>query len=394
MFSAHNHRGRRLAAVGAIVLSAGLALSGCSGGLAGGGGGDSGDGPIKLGMLAPFSGSEAAFGDYMKNGAQMAIDEINKDGGVDGRDLELVVEDDACDATTSVAAAQKLVTAGVLASVGGYCSGATLPTLPIFAEANIPMVIPAANSNALVGQGAFLINGTGAQQAAAIVKYANQEGATKVAVVDDNTDYSKDLAKSVQEQAKTDGKFEIVKTDSVNPDEKDFAANVNNVTGASPDFIVWTGYYQAGGLLIRQFREAGYEGTILVGDGSVDAQLAAIAGAENTAGVVGTFTQTPDMLEGAEDWIKNYKEQFGADPGPYSTQSYDAVRVVAEAMKNAKSTDGEKVVEALNGLKDFPLFSGPATFTKEGTLEGSGGFVIVEPTGEGGAFVMKDDLQG
>ncbi|MBK0420749.1 branched-chain amino acid ABC transporter substrate-binding protein [Leucobacter sp. CSA2] len=394
MYSRHTHRGRRIAAVGAIVLSAGLVLSGCSGGLASGDKGGSEEGPIKLGMLAPFSGSEAAFGDYMKNGATMAVNEINKDGGVDGRKLELVVEDDACDATASVAAAQKLVTAGVVASVGGYCSGATLPTLPIFKEASIPMVIPAANSNALVGQGAFLINGTGAQQAGATVKYAEKLGSKKVAVVDDNTDYSKDLAKSVQSQAKESGKVEIVKTDSVNPDEKDFAANVNNVLGSKPDLIVWTGYYQAGGLLIRQFRDAGYDGTILVGDGSVDAQLSAIAGAENVKNVVGTFTQTPDMLEGADTWIKDYKTEFKADPGPYSTQSYDAVRVVAEAMKNAKSTDGKKVDEALAGLKDFKLFSGPATFTKDGTLEGSGGFVIVEPTGAGGSFVMKDNLQG
>src|SRR5690606_31592179 len=110
------------AAVGAIVLAAG-----CSSGLTADGGGEagSGDGPIKLGMLAPFSGSESAFGDYMKNGAQLAVDEINADGGIDGRQVELIVEDDACDATTAVAGANKLVTSGVVASVGGYCSGAT-----------------------------------------------------------------------------------------------------------------------------------------------------------------------------------------------------------------------------------------------------------------------------
>lgn len=393
MSAPHASWSRRIAATGALAVTAALALSGCSGGLAGGGDAGSSDGPIKLGMLAPFSGSEAAFGDYMKNGAQMAIDEINADGGVDGRDLELVVEDDACDATASVAAAQKLVTAGISVSVGGYCSGATLPTLPIFAEAGVPMIIPAANSNALVGQGAFLINGTGSQQAAAIVKYANKVGAKQAAVIDDNTDYSKDLANSVIEQAKSDGDFEVVKTDSVNPDEKDFAANVNNVLSAKPDFIVWTGYYQAGGLLIRQLREAGYEGTIMVGDGSVDAQLAAIAGAEYTAGVVGSFTQTPDMLEGADKWLANYQSSFNAAPGPYSTQSYDAVRVAAEALTQAGSTDGDAVSKAIADLDGFPLFSGPATFTKEGTLEGSGGFVIVEPTGDGGAFVMKDSLQ-
>lgn len=389
MFS-RTHKGlRRTLAAGALAASAALLLSACSGGVAGGGETDSGDGPIKLGMLAPFSGSEAAFGDYMKFGAQLAINEINADGGVNGRDLELVTEDDACDATAAVAAANKLVSAGVQGSVGGYCSGATLPTLPIFAEAGIPMVIPAANSTKLVGQGAFMINGTGTQQAGATVAYINKLGAKNVVLIDDTTDYSVDLADQIEAQVEG---FTIAKRESVNPDEKDFSANVNGVLGANPDFVVWTGYYQAGGLLINQLRTAGYTGPILVGDGSVDAQLAAIAGESSIVDVVGTFTRTPDMLEGGEDWVKAYKEvSGGSEPGPYSMQTYEAVKVIAEAMNQAGSTDYDAVVAALKGLKGFPLLTGDLTFAADGSREG-GGFVIVEPTGDGGAFVLKDDL--
>jgi len=388
MFSRSHSRPRRLAAAAAVAASAALVLAGCSGGIAGGDDKGSGDGPIKLGMLAPFSGSEAAFGDYMKFGAQLAIDELNADGGVDGRKLELVTEDDGCDATAAVAAANKLVSAGVEGSVGGYCSGATLPTLPIFKDAGVPMVIPAANSTKLVGQGAFLINGTGTQQAAAAVAYAKKLGAKSVVLIDDTTDYSVDLANEFEKQA--DG-LTIAKRESVNPDEKDFAANVNSVTGAKPDFIYWTGYYQAGGLLIKQLRGGGYDGTILVGDGSVDAQLAKIAGPSAIENVEGTFTRTPDMLEGGDKWVADYKKVAGADPGPYSMQTYEAVKVIAQAMKDAGSTDYDKVVDALKGLKDFPLLSGNLTFASDGSREG-GGFVIVAPTGPDGAFVLKDDL--
>lgn len=382
----------RLAATGALTLAFGLALSGCSGGLAGSGDdGGSEDGPIKIGMLAPFSGQEAAFGDYMKFGAQLAIDEVNGDGGIDGRDLELVTEDDGCDPTAAVAAANKLVTAGVKGSVGGYCSGATLPTIPVFTDAQVPMVIPAANSNQLVGQGAFMINGTGAQQAEAAVEYIQSVGAARAAVIDDNTDYSVDLADSVEEQAEG---FEIAKRESVNPDEKDFSANVNSVLGADPDFIVWSGYYQAGGLLVNQLRGAGYDGPILVGDGSVDAQLAAIAGDESIKNVVGTFTKTPDMLEGGDAWIADYEEvSGGAAPGPYSIQTYEAVTTMAEAFTEAGGTEFEAVTTALDELEGFPLLTGDLTFADDGSREG-GGFVIVEPTGDGGAFVLKDDLQG
>ncbi len=388
MFS-RTTRTKRALALGALAASAALVLSACSGGVAGGGSTDSGDGPIKFGMLAPFSGSEAAFGDYMKFGAQLAIDEVNADGGVNGRDLELVTEDDGCDATASVAAANKLVSAGVQGSVGGYCSGATLPTLPIFSEAGIPMVIPAANSTKLVGQGAFMINGTGTQQGAAAVAYATKLGAKSIVVIDDTTDYSVDLANQFAEQA---GDLNVSKRESVNPDEKDFSANINSVLGASPDFVFWTGYYQAGGLLINQLRTAGYDGPVLVGDGSVDAQLAAIAGPDAIENVTGTFTRTPDMLEGGDAWVEAYKGvSGGAEPGPYSMQTYEAVKVLAEAMNEAGSTDYEAVTAALKGLKNFPLLSGDLTFASDGSREG-GGFVIVEPTGDGGAFVLKDDL--
>lgn len=380
----------------AAAASLVIATAGCSGGLGGGGDdGGSDDGPIKLGMLAPFSGSESAFGEYMQNGAQLAVDELNADGGVLGRDLELVVEDDACDATTAVAGANKLVTDGIAASVGGYCSGATLPTLPIFDEAGIPMVIPAANSNELVEQqlpGVFLINGTGTQQAQAAVAYAEKIGATSVAAIDDATAYSADLAASFVEQA-TDAGLDVAFEATITPGENDYSAVATQLANEKPALVYWTGYYQEGGLIARQAKDAGYDGVFLVGDGSVDAKFAEIAGEGYTENVVGTFTQTPDMIEGADQWIADYTELAGAAPGPYSTQSYDAVRVIAQAMEDAGSTDFDAVVSALEGLEDFDTFAGPLTFTDDHTLSG-GGFVIVAIDPATGAFVLKDDLQG
>lgn len=388
MFSRSSSHKRRALSLSAVAASAALILAGCGGGLGGEGGGNSADGPIKFGMLAPFSGSEAAFGDYMKFGAQLAINEINADGGINGRDIELVTEDDGCDATQATAAAQKLVSAGVHGSVGGYCSGATQPTLPIFKDAGIAMVIPAANSTQLVGKGAFMINGTGTQQAGAAVAYATKIGAQAIVLIDDNTDYSVDLANQVEEQK---GDLNIVGRESVNPQEKEFSANITSALNKNPDFIIWTGYYQAGGLLINQFRQAGYDGEILVGDGSVDAQLAAIAGDSAIQNVVGTFTRTPDMLEGGEQWVADYKELAGSDPGPYSMQTYEAVQVLAHAMTEAGGTEYDAVIEALKGIDGFPLLSGDLTFAEDGSREG-GGFVIVAPTGEGGTFVLHDDL--
>ena len=111
-------------------------------------------------------------------------------------------------------------------------------------------------------------------------------------------------------------------------------------------------------------------------------------------GVVGTFTRTPDMLENGAQWIEDYKKVSGGkDPGPYSIQTYEAVKTIAEAMNVAEGTDYDKVVAGLKGLKDFPLLTGNLTFADDGSRQG-GGFVIVEPTGDGGAFVLKDELKG
>jgi branched-chain amino acid transport system substrate-binding protein len=253
------------------------------------------------------------------------------------------------------------------------------------------MVIPAANANDLVGVDpfVFMINGTGSQQASTILAYAEHEGLKKAAVLDDKTAYAADLADTFKDEAEAAGSVEVVLRESVNADESDYSPNVNNIIAAKPDLVVWTGYYQEGGLITKQLRQAGYTGQILVGDGSVDAQFAEIAGADAAKGVVGTFTQTPDMLQGQDQWLADYEALAGTAPGPYSTQAYDAVRVVAEAIKQAGSVEGDKIVAALEQIDGLELFSGPLKFTAEHTLS-EGGHVVVEVT-DSGEFKLKAD---
>lgn len=366
---------RSVAAVAALVL--GLGLTAC-GDLTSGDSEDDGSGPIKLGMLTPLSGSSAAIGPNMKNGAQLAVEEINAKGGVDGRKLELTVEDGACDPKTAAAGAAKLVSAGIDISVGGYCSSATLPTLSRFDKANIPMIIPAANSADLVAQklpNVFLINGTGIQQAEAAAAFIKAHGGTAVALMDDNTSYSTDITKRVEQDLEPLS-IKVVNHQSVTAGESDYSGAVNAVLNAKADFVYWTGYYQEGGLIIKQLKAAGYQGTIMVADGSVDPQLIQIAGEQNAQGVFATMTQTPQTIPGGDAWIKSYQEKFGSAPGPYSPQAYDAVRVAAEAVGAAGSTDGEAVIKALEQIDGFKIFSGPLKFTPEHTLS-EGGFDIL-----------------
>ncbi len=388
-----NFRKRTIGMLG-IATAVLLATSACSGGLLGGGGGDSSDsGPIKIGMIVPTSGSSAPTGASMANGAKMAVDEINKAGGIlNGRMLELQIADGACDAQQAVAGANKLVSSGVVISVGGYCSGATLPTLPIFNKAGIPMIIPAANSQDLVKEGlknVFLINGTGLQQSTAALTFIKKQGYKAVALVDDNTSYSADITAETGKQIEADGSTKVVLKTSVNAGESDYSSVVRDIMGSNADLLYWTGYYQEGGLIIDQLRKAGYTGDIMVADGSADSTLATIAGAA-AEGVYATMTPTPNTIKGAETWIANYKTAFGDDPKPYSTQSYDAVRLAAAAFTAAGNTKTDDVIKALEGIKNFDAFSGPLSFTPEHTLA-SGGFVILVM--KDGDFQLFDNLQ-
>lgn len=373
----------RRGTMAAAAMALGLTLAACSGGLTQDSSKKDSSGPIKLGMLTPLTGSSAAIGPYMKDGAQLAVDEINAKGGVDGRKLSLTVEDEACDPKTAAAGAAKLVSAGVDVSVGGYCSSATLPTLSIFDKAHIPMIIPAANSADLLAQrlrNVFLINGTGIQQAEAASKFIKAESRKGVALIDDNTSYSTDITQRTADEVKLLG-GKVANHQSVTAGESDYSGAVNAVMDSKADFVYWTGYYQEGGLLIKQLKAAGYTGRIMVADGSVDGKLIKIADQKNAQGVFATMTQTPQTIPGGEAWVAGYKKKFGSEPGPYSTQAYDAVRVAAEAIRTADSTDGQAVTSALEKIDGFKIFSGPLKFTVQHTLS-VGGFDIL---------VVKDD---
>ena len=371
----------RKIAFAATALALGIGLTACSSSLTSGKSASSGssDGVIKLGMLTPLTGSSAAIGPYMRDGAQMAVDEINAKGGVNGRKLSLTVEDEACDPKTAAAGAAKLVSDGVNVSVGGYCSSATLPTLSIFNKAGIPMIIPAANSADLVAQNlpnVFLINGTGVQQSRTASDFIKAQGAKGVALVDDNTSYSTDLTKRTGEDL-AQMNVPVATHQSVTAGESDYSGAVNAIMGSKADFVYWTGYYQEGGLIIKQLKAAGYQGKIMVADGSVDAKLIQIAGQQDAQGVYATMTETAQTMKGGQSWIADYKKKFGADPGPYSTQAYDAVRVAAQAVGDAGSTHGQAVEAALMQIDGFSLFSGPLKFTPDHTLSVGGFSVLV-----------------
>jgi branched-chain amino acid transport system substrate-binding protein len=334
-----------------------------------------------LGILVPTTGSEATYGQDMANAANLAISEINAKGGVlGGKTLGSTVGDDGCDPQQAVNAASKLASSGVVAIVGGYCSGATVPTLKIFGDANLPFVITAANSTKLIPANpgsAFMVNSTGNDQVAKAVEFFKSKGIKSIAIVNEGDAYSQDLADLTKAAWTKDGgtvpAFEVA-----NKGEQDYSAIVTAIKSANPDLVFWTAYYADGGLLIRQLRQAGFQGKIAVGDGSNSTELFKIAGSA-ADGVFAFSNPTAEFLPKAKDFADAYQKQFGTAPGPYAPLTYDGTKLLAWAIDKAGSTDAKAVVAALK-TANYDGLAGPITFTEQNTLARSN-FIVLEDKG-------------
>ena len=336
------------------------------------------EGEVLIGIMVPTTGSEAADGIDMENAAKLAVEQINAAGGVMGYKLVTTTGDDGCDPSMATAAASQLVSEEVVALVGGYCSGATLPTLAIYGEAGIPFVIAASNATSLIDENpgwAFMINSTGLDQAATAVEHFQALGAETIGVIDSGDAYSADLKVQTILQWEAAG-YEIVAEDTVQRGEVDFSAFVTTIMATQPDGIYWTGYQAEGALLIRQLREGGYEGIIVVGDGSSAQELIDLAGPA-AEGVFCTGPPLTDFLPAAQSFIERYEASFPREPGAYAALMYDATMLLADAMERAGTFDSAEIRDALDATDGFEGLAGPIFFTEDNTLARSN-FVILE----------------
>lgn len=339
----------------------------------------SGTSDIPVGMMFALSGNEAKMGQDMKQAAELAVDEINGAGGINGSKIKLIAQDDACDPQTATAAANKLVSEGVVAVVGGYCSGATIPATGVFHQNEIPMVVTAANSQKIADQkfpGIYMINGTTVHQAQMATDYmVTKNQAKRIAIIHDNSAFAKDLAETTKKEVESAG-GEVVVFDAVNPDETDFSSLVSKLKQAKPDATYWTAYYRGGGLFIKQFKQQEVSGIIGVGDGANDKTLIEIAGKEAAEGTFVTTSPTAEFLPEAKKFVDEFKSKFEQDPGPYSALQYDGIKVLADAIKRAASADKKAITEAL-AKTDFKALSGQINFNEQGTLNKSN-FIVLQ----------------
>lgn len=348
-------------------------------------GGD--DDVILIGVAQPLTGPNAPEGQDMVNGAELAVKHINEAGGVLGKQLELIVEDDACDPQVTVAAANKLVAAGVHGLVSHYCSAAALPAIDVYNQAGIPTVLVAANSPQIPELGydnVFLINSMVADQGRRITEYYNDNNIRKIALIHDNSDYARDLADITQELHEANG-GEVIAFEAINPEEKDFGALATKLKSLEPEAIYFTGFYHAGGLIAKQLKQKEVSGMFAVGDGNPIEPFMEVSGAEDAEKVHFTIPVSIDLVgtPEAEAFIKEYKETYNGNPLTFGHRQYDGIRLIADAIERVGDpTDKEGIIQALADTVDFSAFGETYTFNDDGTRKDADFLILKIENGE------------
>jgi branched-chain amino acid transport system substrate-binding protein len=311
------------------------------------------DETVKIGEVAPLTGPASYLGKDTENGARLAVEEINEKGlVVGGKKVVLVLdaEDDAGDPRQATQVAQKLVDDKAVAIVGHMNSGTTIPASKIYRDAGIVQVSPSATNPAYTQQGfktAYRVVATDAQQGPALADYATRTLKVRtVAIVDDATAYGQGLANEFEKRAKADG-LSVVSHDATNDKATDFRAILTKIKGEHPDVIMYGGLDATGGPFAKQAKQLGMTQKILAGDGLCADDLSKLAGAAADDVICSIAGSPLEKMPKGPAFMQRYEKRFGTHPVLNSPFAYDAVYVIAEAMKRAGSTAPDKILAAM-----------------------------------------------
>jgi len=322
---------------------------------------------VKIGLGAPLTGPNAAFGEQMKRGTDAAVKALNDAGGVNGEKITVVYGDDASDPRQGVAAANDLVDQKVVAVVGHFNSSVSIPASAVYSEAGVVQITPASTNPQLTEQGfktVFRTCGRDDQQgdvAGAFI--AEKFKGRNVAILQDQTTYGKGLADATKAAMNKAGLKEKL-YEGVTVGERDFSAVVSKMKQANIDVIYFGGLHNEAGLILRQAREQGLNAQFISGDGIVTQEFWGITG-DAGKGVLMTFGADQRNSEAAKDVVAKFRAE-NYEPEGYTLYSYAAVQAWAQAATKAKSFDGAKVAAALHDGTEYKTVLGGLAFDAKG----------------------------
>lgn len=332
---------------------------------------------IQIGLQAPLTGDFASEGQWAKQCVEVAADLINKKGGVLGKQIEIVVADDASNPKDSALAAQKLISQGLKEVIASYGSSVTAPAADLYD----------ANKVVSVGYGCTAVRLTMEKQRPYFFRTAGRDDtqseffakfvvdtlkAKRVAIMHDNQDYGRGVAEDAKKflQPSIDsGAVELVYYDAITPGESDYSAVVSQIKELNPDVWFFTAYYPEAALLLKQAREAGYTG-LFVGNNSVPTpEFEKIAGVDVIKGSIHLNEPMPQFLDYPEsiEFMDAYKAKYNELPGSiWAVYAADALNALVAAIGKAGSTDPDAVAQAMRSMTDAKGITGPLMFTDRG----------------------------
>jgi branched-chain amino acid transport system substrate-binding protein len=303
---------------------------------------------ITIAVAGPMTGGESAFGRQMKNGAEMAVADLNATGGLLGKKLVLNVEDDACDPKQARSIAEKIGSAKIPFVAGHYCSSSSIPASEAYADGNVLQITPASTATKFTDGNLWNVArvcGRDDQQGPAAAAYIAKAFAGKnVAILNDKTSYGKGLADETKKALNAAG-FTEKMFESYNKGDKDFNAIVSRLKRDNIDLVYVGGYHQEAGLILRQMRDQGLKTILMAGDALNDKEFASITGPD-ADGTLFTFGPDPRNNPAAKAIVEEFKAK-NIDPEGYTLYTYAAMQVWSQAAAKAGSTDAKKVMDKI-----------------------------------------------
>jgi len=332
-------------------------------------------GEVIVYVAAPLSGFQANGGQTVLGGARLMAEEINKAGGLLGREVVVIGLDDESDSEVAVTVAEEVKAAiaegkHVLGVIGHYNSGQTIAAMEIYKDLPLIVVTPTASAMELTQKGYtnfFRVNANNAAQARVDAEYLVKAlGAKRVALVYNDDPYGIDLGRLMAQELEALGATVALNL-QVAVEQSTFGPEVTQIKAARPDAIFYGGYEVEAPYLVAELRQAGVEVEFLASDGAfLSATIDEAVGAAEGI-YVSSFAPSPAQAVG-EKWIRAYQEIESRNPDTYSINGYSALAVLAEGAEKAKSLDAEKVAEAIRQLR-FDTPAAPIAYTAEGELQ-------------------------
>lgn len=321
---------------------------------------------IKIGGMAPLTGALAIYGVTTTNGAELAVKEINENGGVLGKKIEYVMLDTKGDSTEAVMAYNKLVDEKVAGIIGEVTSKPTLAVTEVAVQDNMPLITPTGTQVDITeaGPNVFRVCFTNPYQGKVLAITSKERlGADTVAVMLNNSsDYSDGIAKAFIEESEKLG-MRVMGVEGYSDGDKDFRPQLTKLAAMNPDVILIPEYYEQAALIATQAREVGVN-SIFVGSDGWDGIAKTLDKSSYAAIENSYFTNhfsIEDQSEKIQNFLKDYREAYKEDPSAFSALGYDAVYMMKTAIEKAGGTDKQKIVDALKGI-EYDGVTGYLTF--------------------------------